>query len=299
MRVLILGAKGFIGSNLTTYLRMVGYYVEGCDLIGESSIQYRNLSILTDDFKTYFTANNFDVCINAAGSGNVGLSLDQPLNDFDSNSFATFRILELIRKHELNCKYIHISSAAVYGTPSSLPICESSPTNPLSPYGYHKLVSEIICKEFNHIFRIPVVIVRPFSVYGNGLKKQLFWDICEKLNGNNKIELYGSGLESRDFIHINDVVQIFDLIIRKAVFTCEVFNIANGVETTINEVALIFNSVFGDKEIKFSGKTKIGDPLNWQANINKIDALGFKPKIQLHQGISDYIHWYLQVKNEY
>ncbi len=298
-RILILGSQGFIGSHLTNYFCESKNIVFGCDLMefNTNKYIYSKLSVLSSDFEKLFTSNTFDVCINASGSGNVGYSIENPLSDFEANTLAVFKILDCIKKHQPSCKYLHISSAAVYGNPIKLPINENDETNPLSPYGFHKLMSETICKEFHRLFGISIAIIRPFSVYGNGLKKQLLWEICQKIESNNTIELFGTGMESRDFIHINDLVQIIELIISKATFKCEVFNVANGEETTIKYLATIFKSYFLGKEISFSGKSKIGDPLNWKADISKIISLGYKPKVILEDGVSNYITWFKQLKN--
>jgi UDP-glucose 4-epimerase len=298
-KILILGSQGFIGSHIIKHFCKSKNIIFGCDLIefDSSEYHYSKLSVLSSDFEQLFISNSFDVCINASGSGNVGFSVENPLSDFEANALAVFKILDCIKKHQPSCKYLHISSAAVYGNPIKLPINENDGTNPLSPYGFHKLMSETICKEFHQLFGISIAIIRPFSVYGNGLKKQLLWDICQKLENNNTIELFGTGMESRDFIHINDLVQIIDLIISKATFKCDVFNVANGEETTIKNLATIFKSYFLGKEISFSGKSKIGDPLNWKADINKMISLGYSPKVILEDGVSNYITWFKQLKN--
>lgn len=299
MKILVIGSQGFIGSFVVKHFCKRGDTVYGCDLIAFNSneYEYSKLSVLSSDIERLFLNNSFDVCINASGSGNVGYSLENPLSDFEANTIAVFKILDCIKKFQPRCKYLHISSAAVYGNPIKLPIKETEELSPLSPYGFHKFMSETICREFHQLFGLSIVIIRPFSVYGNGLKKQLLWDICQKLDINNKIELFGTGMESRDFIHINDLVQIVDLIVLKSSFKCEIFNAGNGKETTIKKVASIFESVAYDKEIRFSGESKIGDPLNWEADINKIISLGYSPKVNFEEGVRNYIYWFNQLKN--
>ena len=78
-------------------------------------------------------------------------------------------------------------------------------------------MSEIICKEYYHLYNLPITIIRPFSVYGNGLKKQLFWDICEKQLRNKNIILFGTGKETRDFLHISDLLQLIDALLSTSV----------------------------------------------------------------------------------
>lgn len=302
MNILILGSQGFIGSHIVQHFLSVGLEIYGCDLIEFSTEKYRyqKISILSSDFEKVFLENNFDVCINASGSGNVGFSVENPMNDFEANSLAVIKTLDIIRKYQPTCKYIHISSAAVYGNPKQLPVCESDSISPLSPYGYHKMVSELICKEYHHLYQLQISILRPFSVYGNGLRKQLLWDICKKIDQSDEITLFGTGNESRDFIHISDLVKLIDLIIKKSTFNCDIYNAASGVETTIKSLASIFEKQYnGAKKIKFSGQVKQGDPLNWVSSIQKIKQINFTTTVDFETGVINYLNWFRTINNEH
>ena len=295
MNILILGSEGFIGRYLVNYFISCGHVITGCDIVESSpaTYQYQKLSILSSDFDSLFDGNFFDVCINAAGSGNVAYSIAHPLSDFEGNTASVAKVLDTLRKQQPSCKYVHISSAAVYGNPLQLPIVETDKPAPLSPYGYHKWISEISCLEYYQIFALPIAIIRPFSVFGNGLKKQILWDICTKLMAADTVELFGTGNESRDFIHINDLVLLIDLVIAKSNFNMGIYNAASGTETSIHQIARIFEKHFDDsKTIHFSGQQKKGDPLNWVADITKVKALGFTNKTLLEKGIAEYIHWF-------
>jgi UDP-glucose 4-epimerase len=295
LNILILGSRGFIGSQLATYFNDGQNIATGCDLVefSASHYNYQKVSILSPDFDSLFLSQSFDVCINASGSGNVPYSMAHPFNDFDLNTVAVAKILDTIRKYQPLCKYLHISSAAVYGNPKRLPIHEDDDIAPLSPYGFHKLMSETLCWEYYQIFHLPIVIIRPFSVYGNGLKKQLLWDICEKLQSNKSISLFGTGNETRDFLHISDLTEMINKIVNNSPFECDVYNAATGTETSIRTIADIFEKKFpGAGSISFSGQEKKGDPLNWKADISRIAALGFKANANLEHAIVDYINWY-------
>src|ERR1700757_1974292 len=165
MKIVILGSHGFIGSHLVDFFMFRGDTITGCDLVEDAATgySYQKISILSPDFDTLFSKQQFDVCINASGSGNVAYSLANPISDFEANAFSVVKVLDTIRKYQPFCKYVHISSAAVYGNPVSLPIKESDTLAPLSPYGYHKLISEQLCKEYHHLYNLPVTIIRPFS----------------------------------------------------------------------------------------------------------------------------------------
>lgn len=298
MKIIILGSKGFIGSNLVNFLlKDNNFEVFGCDLLDsfDALYDYRKLSIHSTDFDNLFKTHTFDFCINAAGSGNVGYSYLHPSEDFEVNTFSVLKIIETIKKNQPLCKYLHISSAAVYGNPDFLPIDESFKIKPLSPYGYHKWMSEIICEEYFHLYNLPISIIRPFSVYGNGLKKQLLWDLCLKLKENPCVTLFGTGAETRDFIHIFDLVDAIMTIIRYGRFQFEIYNVASSKEISIAEVACFFENNFpGAEKISFNGEAKQGDPVNWRADISKLEDLGFEPKVPFEIGAIQYINWFLE-----
>jgi len=205
------------------------------------------------------------------------------------------RILEAIRRYSKTCRYLHLSSAAVYGNPDVLPVTERATTHPMSPYGWHKLMAENICNEYYNLFQVNTAVVRPFSVYGEGLRKQLLWDLCSKLQAGEQTQLSGSGNESRDFIHVSDLVRLLDCIIQKSPFTFDVYNAATGTETSIRQIAGIFERFYnGKKKITFSGQVRSGDPLNWRADIQKAAALGFSSAVELEKGVFAYIEWHRQ-----
>lgn len=295
MKILIIGSEGFIGQNCVAYFTKIGMEVWGVDLFNQSSrnYNYNKISRLSDDFEEIIKVNQFDILINAAGSGNVNYSMTHPIIDFEANCMDVIIVLENIRKYQNNCKYIHISSAAVYGNPTNLPITEDAITCPLSPYGWHKVISENLCKEYSVVHQVKTIIVRPFSVYGPGLKKQLFWDLFQKIQGNKSvIELWGTGNESRDFIYIDDLVKALYVLIQKANFSAEVYNLASGIETSIAEVIKIFiNSYDGRIKYWFNGNVREGDPINWRADISKIGEMGFIPDNSLHCGIGKLTEW--------
>lgn len=293
MKILILGSEGFIGKHCVNYFVNKGEQVFGVDLMNEPSTNYIFIQRTKDsNFYSSVFREKFDVVINCAGSGNVSFSMQNPLFDFEMNCFETIKILDELKKYS-NTKYIHLSSAAVYGNPTIKPITESTALSPVSPYGYHKMIAEQICKEFFTMFNCKIAILRPFSVYGPGLKKQMFWDWNQKtISNNQEIELFGTGNESRDYIYINDLVRSLAVIIDHSSFDLDVYNVASGSETLIKDAAKIFFSSREEKiNYKFNDIVRSGDPLNWKADISKLKSLGFELVFSLEQGISDLKTW--------
>jgi dTDP-glucose 4,6-dehydratase/UDP-glucose 4-epimerase len=303
MTILIIGSEGFIGNHLVNHFLDKNYQIVGCDLFerpAKSNYEYIKTSRLTPEWRDIFLNNNFNFCINASGSGNVSFSVTHPQSDFESNTLDVVRILDALRQNNTHCKYLHISSAAVYGNPKHLPILEKESLDPISPYGFHKLLSEIVCKEYYELYKIPITIIRPFSVYGPGLKKQLFWDILSKLDesDNQIITLFGTGEESRDFIYISDLMELIYQIIEKDNFELNIYNAATGNETTIREISNAIQDFIPNTMISFSGKTRSGDPNNWRADIQQIKNIGFSPITSINNGIKAYINWFTQNKDD-
>ena len=190
-----------------------------------------------------------------------------------------------------------MSSAAIYGNPESLPIYENAGIKPVSPYGYHKVMAEMICKEYSTFWGIKTCCLRIFSAFGPGLRKQLFWDMYHKFKEQDEIRLWGTGRESRDFIYIDDIIQTIDLTIKNSSFDAQVVNVANGKQLTIKEVADAFVSVLhADKKVSFNGEERKGDPINWEADIQTLEEWGYKQTVSLEEGIKKYIAWVQQDK---
>ena len=297
MKYLIIGSKGFIGNRLKEYLEEKKKIVFGADVVVDykENDNYFLIDSSNSDFKSIFEYEQFDVCINCSGAASVPDSIKHPLRDYFLNTVNVFKILDSIRSYQKECKFINLSSAAVYGNPRELPIKEQAVAAPLSPYGIHKLQSEQICKEFYKFFNIPTCSLRIFSAYGEGLNKQLFWDLYKKSKSNENINLFGTGKESRDFIYISDLINAIELISINGAFKGDTINIANGEEIYIEDCVTEFYNLF-DKKInfKFSGENRLGDPNNWIADISILKRLGYKRKYSLKEGLQNYYRWLIK-----
>ncbi len=292
MKILIIGSKGFIGSSLLYYLnKTTSYNCWGCDIVQDSQndkyyyIDYNNIS-----FDNLFKNNQFNVCINCSGSANINDSIINPLYDFELNVSNVAKILNSIRVHNSTCKFINLSSAAVYGNPVILPIQSTTHLEPVSPYGLHKLMSEQLCLEYFSYFGIPTISLRVFSAFGPGLKKQIFWDWFCKSQNHEIVSVNGSGNESRDYIYIEDLVTVIYLAINFSLFDGSCINVANGNEIFIKDIADIYFKKL-NKEYYFNGNSNSVDPLNWRADIEIIKRWGYKPHTSIEDGLIKYIEW--------
>ena len=292
--ILIIGSRGFIGNELKKDLLEKGYSVWGADVINDytENENYIVVDATNSNFHSLFETMNFDLCINCSGAASVPESLKNPMRDYNLNTVNVFKLLDAIKIYSPKCKFINLSSAAVYGNPQTLPINEYSSLKPVSPYGRHKLMSEEICTEYYQFFNISTCSLRIFSAFGEGLKKQLFWDLYQKTKMNKEIVLFGTGKESRDFIYIKDLVHAINIVAQNADFKGEVINVANGEEIFIKDCVSVFYEFFDQKvDYKFSGESRKGDPNNWVADISSIKQLGYQQKYKLKEGLNNFYQW--------
>lgn len=238
-----------------------------------------------------------DGCFHLAGSANVGASMQSPYNDFSKLLPGTARLLEYLIKFQPQCVFTLYSSAAVYGASTAFPIHEHDALNPISAYGAHKVLAEKLVCEYVRIFGLSASILRVFSAYGAGLSRQLFWDImvkyhrCRKKN-SARIEMSGTGNETRDFIHAQDVAQAAVLAFEKAVrHEVQIINVGNGQEVTIREASETLLSNRDAFPLDFNGNNRPGDPLRYLADVQKLRQLGYRPMISLQEGLSQYFDY--------
>lgn len=292
MKVLIIGSSGFIGSALVNFYTGKEQTVFGADIFPVNRANYFQVTTESNAFDEIFSKHPFDICINASGLADVSRSVKEPLFDFKLNTYNVALILEAIRKYNPGCIFLQISSAAVYGNPAKLPVNENDAVAPLSPYGFNKLQSELLCKEYAQVYNLNTIVVRVFSAFGIGLKKQLFWDLYQKSKATNEIVLFGTGEESRDFIYIDDLVKAFDNIISAKSFNGSIYNVANGKEIKIKEaVTVFFSEMELQPQIIFNGEVRKGDPNNWRADISKLHSTGYRQATDFETGIRKYCTW--------
>lgn len=301
-KIIITGVNGFIGGALAEFCLKKGLDVVGIDITSESrviGIIYYQMNLMNDDITGLLNYFAPDFFIHCAGVADVNYSVEHPDSDLFSSVVMTQRILYQILDAEINCRFIYMSSAAVYGQPWKLPITESDRLDPISPYALHKQMAENMCLYFIKQHKMDIKILRIFSVYGPGLKKQIFWDMGKKIVQTKTLELFGTGEESRDYIYISDLVNaIFCVMTYCFAESGTIMNIASGTETKIKQAAQIFVEKWGETSdiINFNNVSRIGNPANWRADITQLNKLGFKCDVAIEKGIEEYIRWF---KEEY
>jgi nucleoside-diphosphate-sugar epimerase len=217
-----------------------------------------------------------DLLLQAAGSASVAASIADPIGDFRATAVTLTNVLDGVRRSGCEPLVVFPSSAAVYGNPASLPVAEDAECAPISPYGFHKLSCETFAREYAVCFGVSTVVCRLFSVFGPRQRRLLVSELYEKFAGGAEtVELQGTGKETRDFIHIDDLSRAMLLLTpvapRRA---CTVLNTAAGVETPVFTLAeTIRLLVAPEKKITARGIARPGDPARWCADISRLRAL--------------------------
>ncbi len=310
MIVWITGAKGFIGQHLARCLVARGdtvaglghgHWPEATDTTGISL--WLNGEISVSNLNSMRSASSTpDVIIHLAGGSSVGVAIANPREDFSRTVVSTMEVLEWVRQESPSTRVVAVSSAAVYGSGHSNCISELSQKEPFSPYGHHKLMMEDACRSYASSYGLQCLVLRLFSVYGPGLRKQLLWDLCQRLkDSENNIELSGTGDELRDWTHVSDVVRAIEMTLDLASSNVPVFNVGSGQATSVREIAQVVIDAFtgSDKQIvpAFNGIGRAGDPFCLLADVQQLSKRGFECEISPREGIANYVQWFCAQMN--
>ncbi|MEM3872180.1 MAG: GDP-mannose 4,6-dehydratase [Nitrososphaeria archaeon] len=298
VNVVITGGAGFIGSNLAVFLKSCGYNVMCIDNLSRS--QERNVRLLSlkniplhladirDYNKIFDSMKGCDIVVHAAALIDVEESLRDPISYFENNVVGTGVVTKACVDSGVE-RLVYISSAAVYGDPVKVPVDENHPTNPLSPYGLSKLLGEHIVEFYSRINGLKYIILRLFNVFGPGQGISGYAGVITKFvnclkNGRRPI-IFGDGLQTRDFIHVNDVCHAIEASF-KTKYVNEKFNVGSGNEVKIIDLAKMIMSIANfDEEPSFAPK-RVGEIRFSCADISKAKKLlNFYPKLSLEEGL--------------
>lgn len=292
-KILITGINGFIGSSCARYFAQKNYEIFGIDILGEKTPNFIQGEVSLNNLMSF--NQEFDIIIHLAGSGTVASVKNSPEIEYQKNVQSSNDLLEYMRCYNSSAKLIYSSSAAVYGDSNDNFITEKNILSPISDYGKLKLEVEKLCEEYSKKFDLNINIIRFFSIYGEGLKKQLLWDVCTRIYKNPNagiLNCFGTGEEKRDFIHINNAIQLIEILINND-SRSEIVNGGTGEATSVEYIfKLICNELHYVGDIVFDNIIREGDPKSIIANIEKALSLGFKPTIKIEDGIKEYVKWF-------
>ena len=299
MKVFVTGGAGFIGSALVKSLLEKNHSVTIFDNFSNSSeenvstLLNKGASLVQGDVRNFEdiekALNDSDLVIHLAAQISVEESIKKPELTRSINVEGTKNLLRACVAKKVN-KIILASSAAVYGQPKELPLTESSPISPISPYGQSKVEMEKLLEEFSKNYGLNGISLRFFNIYGKGQTDEyagVITKFMKNISENKPLIIFGDGSNTRDFISIFDVVDsIFSAIEKIEGKKGNYYNVATGNFISIKELAELMLSI-SDKnlDIKYEPPKK-GDILHSQTSINLLQKeLGFYPKIKLRDGL--------------
>ena len=297
MRIFITGGAGFIGIHLCKKLLELNHDVTVYDNFSNSSqenfasIIKQKVTLISGDIldisKLVTSMQNHEIVIHLAAQISVPESVKNPKLTFDVNVNGTHNVLESCKKNKIS-KIIAASTAAVYQNVSEKTILnESSVTEPSSPYGSSKLEMENMINDFTQTHNVNAIILRLFNVYGIGQSPEYAGVITKFLSdikSNNSLTIFGDGSQTRDFVHVNDVVSAIILSINSSNFG--LYNVATGKSVTILDLAhLLIEQSKKKLDVVFEEQQK-GDIKFSHASISKINQnLAFFPEYAIADGL--------------
>lgn len=312
MRILITGGAGFIGLNLTEFLlnKKDVELVRVLDNLCTGS--FENIKQFEDNSKFEFIQGdirNYETCLEActginlishqAALGSVPRSINDPLTTNDVNITGTLNIFTAAKETKVK-RIVYAASSSTYGDHPGLPKMEDKIGKPLSPYAVTKLVNELYARVYADVFGMELIGLRYFNIFGpkqdpEGPYAAVIPLFIRAVLNNEPPTINGDGETSRDFTYVANAVHANDC----ALFTNnkqainEVYNIACGERTTLNELFEILKEIGGsDLAAKYAPERK-GDVKHSQADISKASKLlGYKPEVSIKKGLKQAFEWY-------
>lgn len=305
MKVLVTGGAGFIGSHVVDALLKRGQAVTVLDDLSRGSednlkrhLENPNFRFIKADVRSPRAVGralaDVEAVIHEAAVVSVPLSMRKPELVQSVNVEGTENLLKHSSEMKIE-RFVHASSCAVYGEQSKLPISEEAPPNLLSPYASSKLEAERRCLKFHGLKRLETVCLRYFNVYGPGQAVGEYAGVMvkfiERLRAGKPPLIHGDGEQTRDFVHISDVVEATLSALERDV-AGQVINVGTGKATSINRLCQMFLEATGRTHLRpIHGGAKAGDIRHSQADLSKArKLLGYKPKVPLERGIKGLLH---------
>jgi len=311
MKILITGGMGFVGSNLIDLLLQEKHKII---VLTKSYSKKKNISHIQAKIKVekvdvtnYRKLSNIielhkpDVIIHLAGITSHSKSFEKPFDDIDQNTKSTLFILEKLKQMNRKCRFVLGSSFIVVGKPDKLPVDEKTPCWPTTLYGTNRLASEHYCKIYHEVYGLDTVIFRITNSFGPReqvlpTKNAVNFLIHEAFKGN-KLTIFKNGKFFRDLIYISDVVFGIKTIMNKGK-SGDLYWISSGRKIWFYELGKLLEKLT-DAKVKFvktPNYTKKVDVGNFVVNNSKLRSLGWKPKVNLVQGIKETLEYFKSQK---
>lgn len=314
MKYLVTGGAGFIGSNYLQYvvnkypndkfvclddLTYAGNFNNLLPIIDKENFKFVKGNITNEQFvNKLFDEENFDYVINFAAESHVDNSIKNPGLFVDTNVVGTRVLLDASLRYNIK-RYHQVSTDEVYGELPldriDLKFKETTPINPSSPYSSSKAGADLLVKAYNRTYGLNTTISRCSNNYGPyQFPEKLIPLMVSKASKNDKLPVYGKGLNVRDWIHVYDHNVGVDLIVRNGV-SGEVYNLGGHAEkTNLEIVKIILEKLNRSEELITYVKDRPGHDLRYAMDSTKVEnELGWTRKYDFNSGIEETIEWYI------
>ena len=303
--VLVTGGAGFIGSHIVDRMLSDGFEVTVIDNLSTGRLENvahhqgkKDFQFIKGDIRNFdlvkSTLQDVDAVFHEAALVGMTCSVEDPVLANEVNVTGTLNLLKASVDSDVK-RFVYASSAAVYGKTEALLHHENLTPQPISPYGASKLAAENYVRVFSDVYGLETVCLRYFNVYGPrqtyGPYSGVITIFISRLLSNQPPIIYGDGEQKRDFIDVLDVVDANMLGLIKKDVVGQVFNVATGVATTVNQLANVLQEIMGKTSLKpiYMNK-RLGEIRHSCANVSKARRLlGFDSKISLIDGLAKLI----------
>jgi UDP-glucuronate 4-epimerase len=300
MNILVTGGAGFIGSHVTEALLKRGETVTVLDDFNDfydPALKRRNVAsfphVIEGDIRGKLPAEKFDAIIHLAARAGVRPSLAQPKLYSDVNIAGTQNLLEFARETGVR-KFVFASSSSVYGVNQKIPFSEDDPIfKPISPYAATKLAGEALCHVYHHLYKLDIVCLRFFTVYGPRQRPDLaIRKFTQALLAGQPIDYFGDGSTRRDYTHIEDILQgVLAALDRPLGY--EVINLGESRTIELRELVSLIEKATGKTAKLNRLSTQPGDVPVTFADIAKAKRLlDYNPRVPIEYGIARFVDWY-------
>ena len=305
--ILVTGGYGFIGSNFVNYLlKNYDYNIKVFDKLTYASnlnnIKNDNIEFIKGDLFNKIdiekALKDVDIIVNFAAESHVDRSIVDAHDFLNSNIYGVYNILDYMKENRNIEKFIHISTDEVYGNAFNKKFDESSCLNPNNPYSATKTSADLLILSYFKTYGIPVSITRSSNNYGpyqhpeKLIPKTIIYALLDK-----KIPIYGNGKNRRDWLYVYDNVKGIIKVMARGK-NGEIYNIGSEIELENIEIVKKILHIMNKPEslIKYVND-RPGNDLRYSLDSSKLNALGFKPEVDINEGLNKTIDWYKNNKS--